>query len=141
MSISNLSSLLRRHPELDRLYSQVRVLQQLQQLLDNHLPQPLAGHCRVAALDQEVLTLHTDSPAWAAKLRFQTADVLKIVRDNGTFGSINTIRVKARPPESKPPAPVPGAQMSPNTARLLRDIAASIEDPELRASLLRLSEN
>ena len=141
MPSSNLSSLLRRHPQLERLYAQARLLQQLQALLDRHLPQPLGSHCRVAALDQEVLTLHTDSPAWAAKLRFLTADILKILRNSNTFGSISTIRVKARPPEARPQAAASGIKMSPRTARLLRDIAESIEDPELRASLLRLSEN
>lgn len=109
-------------------------------MLDRHLPH-LGSHCRVAALEQDVLTLHTDSPAWAAKLRFLTADILKIIRDSSTFGSVSTIRVKARPPETKPQPAAPAAKMSPHTTRLLRDIAETIEDPELRASLLRLSEN
>ncbi|MDZ7735352.1 MAG: DUF721 domain-containing protein [Gammaproteobacteria bacterium] len=141
MSTRNLGSLLRQNPRLGHLYAHARKLQQLQAVLDNHLPQPLASHCRVAALEHNVLTLHTDSPAWAAKLRFLTADIVKTLQNSNADVSVDTIRVKARPPETKPQTVRSGTNLSPLTARLLRDIAETIDDPELRASLLRLSEN
>lgn len=141
MANRNLGSLLRRNPQLVHFHDQARILQHLQKALQAALPPELAQHCHVAALDQGVLTLHTDSPAWAARLRFLTADLLKIAADNRTANRVHTIRVKARPPETKPQTARPGPKMSPQTARFLRDMADSLEDDELRASLLRLSEN
>lgn len=141
MSSQNLGSLLRRNPRLAHYYAQAKVLRRLQKTLQTILPPQLREHCQVAALEQGVLTLHTDSPAWAARLRFMTADLLQIVQRDSAAGAIKTIRVKARPPEANPQPAKPGPAMSSQTAGFLRDIADSLEDEELRASLLRLSEN
>jgi len=141
MSSNHLGSLLRRNPRLQQLHEQARKLQQLQGMLERQLPPTLRGHCRVAALEQGVLTLHVDSPAWAAKLRFLTADIMKLFHDSNTSVSVSTIRIKARPPEVKPRERKPDTRISPRTARFLRDVAETIEDPQLRASLRRLSEN
>lgn len=143
MSNQNLSSLLRRNPQIQRLYNQAKTLQKLQAHLEKNLPLGLSDHCQVAALADGVLTLYTESPAWAAKLRFLTADLLKVFQNDTTLGAVNTIRVKARPPVSKP-EPVAAKEqkrLSATTVQLLRQVADNTEDPDLRRSLLQLSEN
>ncbi len=141
MSSNNIGSLLRRNPGLQRLQAHAVKIRRIQALLNSHLPEQLNAHYQVAALEQGVLTLHTDSPAWAAKLRFLTGNLLNIVRDSGIPEPISTIRVKARPPVTKPQDTGQRPRLSPQTTRFLRDMADTIEDPELRASLLRLSDN
>lgn len=141
MSSYNLGSLMRRNAQLGQLFAQAKVLQRLQTRLESRLPPQLAQHCQVAALEQGVLTLHTDSPAWAAKLRFLTADLLHIFENDSATGGIKTIRVKARPPETSPHTNQQAPRMSPQTARFLRDVADTLDNSELRAALIRLSEN
>lgn len=143
MSNQNLSALLRRNPQLQRIYSHAKTLQKLQTQLENHLPPALADNCQVAACADGVLTLYTKSPAWAAKLRFQTAELLRIFQNDTTLGTIDTIRVKARPPENTPGSVSEHRPqgLSAASAALLRQVAETTEDPDLRQTLLRLAEN
>lgn len=142
-SVRNIDSLLGRNPQLQRLLRQARTLQRMQTALEKHLSPELAEHCQVAAFSDGVLTLYTRSPAWAAKLRFLTADLLSSLRDDTTFAPLVTIRVKARPPAEHPApiAPPRLAGLSPATSALLRQVADNTEDTELRQALLRLAEN
>lgn len=143
MPNQNLSSLLRRNPQIQRLYNQAKTLQKLQAHLEKNLAHELAHHCQVAALADGVLTLYTESPAWAAKARFLTADLLKVFQNDTTLGVVNTIRVKARPPVNKPEPETAKerSRLSATTVQLLREVADNTEDPDLRRSLLRLAEN
>lgn len=142
-SSQNLDSLLRRNPQVQRLISQARSLQRLQQQLEKHLPPELAEHCQVAAFSDGVLTLYTQSPAWAAKLRYLTADLLKKLRNDTTFGPVDTIRVQSRPPATRAePAPTGRRTgLSAATRELLRQVAESTDDADLRRALLRLAKN
>ncbi|MCS3902261.1 hypothetical protein J2T55_000253 [Methylohalomonas lacus] len=144
MSNQNLSALLRRNPQVQRIVSHAKTLQRLQAQLEKHLPPALAENCQVAACADGVLTLYTKSPAWAAKLRFQTAALLKIFQDDTTLGAIDTIRVKARPPANNSPDALTEHRsqgLSDATSALLRQVAESTDDPDLRQTLLRLAEN
>lgn len=146
MTSNNIGTLLRRNSGLQRLQNHAAKLQKLESLLNHRLPEQIRSHCRVAALSDGVLTLYTDSPAWAAKLRYLTRDMLDIVHECQLTDPINTITVKARPPETagqhhisvQHDAAAP--RLSAQSARFLRDTAATLEDPELRAALFRLSD-
>lgn len=146
MASNNIGTLLRRNPGLQRLQTHAAKLQRLESLLNERLPEQIRSHCRVAALTDGVLTLHTDSPAWAAKLRYMTRDMLSIVQDCQLGEPVNTITVKARPPTSDSQHhetghhPESGPHLSAQSAKFLRDTAATLEDPELRAALFRLSD-
>jgi hypothetical protein len=56
-----------------------------------------AGHCVVANVRADVLVIHTDTPAWAAKLRFQVAPLLKQFRQEPNFAGLRTIHIKSFP--------------------------------------------
>jgi len=139
MASNNIGTLLRRNPGLQRLQTHAAKLQRLESLLNKRLPEQIRSHCRVAALTDGVLTLHADSPAWAAKLRYLTRDMLSIVQECQLSEPVNTITVKARPPATVPQHHETGPRLSAQSAKFLRETAATLDDPELRAALLRLS--
>lgn len=140
MASNNIGTLLRRNPRLQRLQTHAAKLQRLESLLNKRLPEQIRSHCRVAALTDGVLTLHADSPAWAAKLRYLTRDMLSIVQECQLSEPVNTITVKARPPATVPQHHETGPRLSAQSAKFLRETAATLDDPELRAALLRLSD-
>lgn len=64
-------------------------------------------HCVVANVRADVLVIHTDTPAWAAKLRFQVGLLLKQFSQEPDFAGLRTIHIKSYPASysRKPPAP------------------------------------
>ncbi|MEX0951336.1 MAG: DciA family protein [Gammaproteobacteria bacterium] len=148
MSVQNLGSILRRNPQLLQMAEQLRHLATIRKILDEVLPPAVAAHTRAAAVNAGILTVHTDSPAWAAKLRFLTPDLLQAVHshaqnhDNALLATIKTVRVKSVPPTiPSEKTPVSLTPLSSQTARLLQDVALSIDDPKLRSALQRLANN
>lgn len=142
MAAQTLSSILLSNPQIKRAYQQAQLLWKIQAHLRPILSKPLADHCQTAAFSNGILTLHTDSSAWAARLRFMSADILKACQTDPALNAIKTIRVRVRPPVYDNPnnRPVSGkASLSPQTVQLLRNTAESIQDAGLRAALLRLS--
>ncbi len=104
------------------------------------LADELRPHCLHAALEGARLSLLTDGPAWASRLRFAAPELLAALAARGTMAAQVRIRV----------APVAGSgavaerpavreRLSPGTVAHLRAAAAGMDDPELAAALLRLA--
>jgi len=135
-----LSSVLRsRDAGLKNLLEHGEALNRLTEQVRSHLPLPLSLHCRAGGVRDGRLTLVADTPAWAAKLRFHgPALVQKLNRTGGA--SLSQVRVIISPPVAEAPRTVrPRPVLSEESARLLADTAAGIDDPELRSALLRLT--
>lgn len=135
------SILARRSDTVSALYHHALKLIELQNRLRALLPAPLGDHVTVANSRNGILTIQTDSAAWAARLRFEVPAILGNLNEADPAAAIETIRVKVRPPEHTPPPAAQKPAMSDNTARFLRDVAESLSEPELRDSLLRLSRH
>ena len=126
---------------LGRLVQHSGRLNELQRKLVDHLGPPLDQHCRIANYADTTLTLHTDSPAWAAKLRFVTPDILNYMRSHCSLHDIRTVRIRVSLPDTGP-APVPRRlKLSQEAADHLRAVALSMTDEGLHQSLLKLSEH
>jgi len=127
---------------LEKLYNHARVLIEIRESLKNVIPSRAFQHITVANIHDEALIIHADSAAWAARLRFYIPEMLKSLNANNACTGLKTIRIKVIPADT---APHPGAdrklRISSNTARLLKHVAGSIEDSDLRDSLLRLARN
>lgn len=123
------------------LYNHALRLIQLQQKLRQAIPAPLNDQITVASLADGVITIHTTSAAWAARLRFKIPDMLKSLEQEADGNSVKTIRIKVKPPVDPPPESRQKPVISPDTARLLQNVAESISDADLREALLRLSRN
>lgn len=116
------------------LSAQQRLLARVQQAL----PDPAAPHCMAVALKRDQLHIFADSPVWASRLRY-SAKILASRLPCAELG-IRDIRVgiyfaytPPKRPQRRPRA------LSDANSRLLREVAESIDDPQLRASLRRLS--
>ena len=110
----------------------------LQAAIRAELGPPLDEHLFVAPSSPGTLLVFTDSPAWAARLRYLTARILAAA--NGRAGAgFKTLRIRTHPSLRADPDPGPGPAVPPAASRLLASVAEGIDDPALRAVLLRLS--
>ncbi len=123
-----------------RLLSRARTLATLDAELHRLIPPPLNDHCHVLSLRDGTLVLAADSPVWAARLRFQSSQLVKQLSTTRTV-NLRTLRVCVRPPESRrtfrsarrrPP-------VSRQHSRILEQAASEVTDPGLRAALLKLA--
>jgi hypothetical protein len=101
----------------------------------------LQPHCLHAALEGGRLSLVTDGPVWASRLRFATPELLAGLRGQGLVADEARVRVApARGPALRTAAKGAHLALSRGTIAHLREAAAEMEDPDLAAALLRLAE-
>ena len=126
---------------LAQLQNRAAQLQYYHEQIKSILPPPLEDHFKLANVDKNYLTLHTDSPAWAARLRFKTPDILKRIQALCDTNPPKSIRIKVIPPASTSKKPGPKPKLSDANANLIHKTAETIKDPKLRDALYRLSKN
>ena len=126
---------------LASLFAHAQRLARIQSELHARLPAALASHVTVANADDATIVIHTDSPAWAARLRYQIPAILDIAREYCALASVQNIRIKVKIPAvvSDPPAREP--VLSDRARRALLQSAEATDDPELQASLRRLARH
>ena len=116
------------------------MLRQLEARLRELLPAELANRVKPGQVKGKCLILYTDSPAWAARLRFLAPQLVKQIGDACTMKPA-TIQVKvlptSPPPSSSPRRRSPG--LSDGTRRLIEQVAGGISDEKLAAALRRLA--
>jgi hypothetical protein len=122
------------------LAAQVRQLTVIERQVRACLPADLAEHCQVAGIGDDCLRLATDSPAWAARLRFQGPQLLKQLTHQG-LTTLRTVQVRIIPLVAKPTPTSHKPHMGTETARLLEQTAKAIEDPGLAQALRRLARH
>lgn len=122
-----------------RLISRITNLSMLADWLKNELPSPLSQECQLINLRGSTLVIGAGSPAWAARLRFQTPRLLEVMSRDLPF-EVRKIQVKvlsARPASTS--STKRAVRVSPDTAELLRQTARSLNHPVLSAALARLA--
>ncbi|KFN43145.1 hypothetical protein N789_11320 [Arenimonas oryziterrae DSM 21050 = YC6267] len=123
---------------LGSLIARAQWLDGLDHLLRQSLPAALAGQCRLANVDQDKLVFLVNAPVWKNKLRLSEDVLLDAATAAGL--SVRTLVVKVVPPSTpSSPGPVSGKPLSQAVRESLRTTAQSVEDPELRAQLLKLA--
>jgi len=104
--------------------------------------EPMAAHVEPAHYEAGRLTVAADGPAWASRVRQQEAVLVRALRADPEFKALREIRIQLQP--TKPvvaPAVVPTrrpSRISPKAGRLIRGVAETVADPQLRAALERL---
>ncbi len=118
-----------------------RYLESVDQALQRLLGPSLAGHCRVANIARETLVLQTASATWGSRLRYLAPSILQQLSKQLGWNQVRHTKVQVRP-EAFPNREQPArrAHLSRKSADLLREVAESTEDPELRDAFLRLSQ-
>jgi len=124
---AGLGPMLRRARELDRL----------DHLLRQKLPSVVAANSRLANVDGERLVFLVSAPVWKSKLRV-LADVLLDAAAAAGYPA-RALVVKVVPPVAQMSPDTIGKPLSEAVRESLRAAARSVEDPDLRAQLLKLA--
>jgi len=135
-----INQLFQQQSALKSLYAEVQQQQQLLALVRQTLPPNLAEHCCEARLRGTVLTLFTDTPVWASKLRFITPRLLSELRSQ--FPGLASISVKTQVAQRRRPVRPRrknAARHSDRAAATVDDGADSVTSPALRFALKRLA--
>ena len=125
---------------LGRLTAAGRRLGDANDALDEFLDEPLKGRVIVARASGETLTLVAESPAWSARVRFLTPQILDHLRRRLDNPRLDRVKIVTRPTELPvdPPAR-PRPRLSERSAALLECIARSSENEALARVLRRLA--
>ena len=135
------SLLERNNSELNNLCQHSVFLVNLENKLLTFLKSPLNNHCKVANYSNETIILLSDSPAWAAKLRYCTPAILSYLQTECQLSSLKTIRIKVNPPaSSKHSTQVRRLILSPTSAEFISQVANNMTDEKLRYSLLKIAQ-
>jgi len=128
---------------LGKLCLHAKYLTQLEKKLCLFLESPLNTHCSVANLANDTLVLHSDSSAWASKLRYNIPAILNYMQHECNLTTLKTIRIKIKLPENSRQSGSAGNKpvMSKASARYINQAAATMPDDDLRLSLLKLAKH
>jgi len=119
------------------LIARARWLDELDQNLRRCLPAALADHCRLANVDRENLVFLVNAPVWKAKLRLEADTLLRAATAAGLPVRTLVVKVAAALPVS--PGVTAALPLSLAARESLRTTAQSVDDPGLRAQLLKLA--
>ncbi|MGA7802596.1 MAG: DciA family protein [Gammaproteobacteria bacterium] len=122
-----------------RLWAETERRLRLTGELHGQLPPVLHPHCQVVALSRDSVVLATDSPVWAARLRYYTPQILKHFAQRNDVNP-RTVRVRILPRTEPRQAAVPNQPiLSTQNCKLLRQAADGIDHPQLQKALRRLA--
>lgn len=122
--------------DLAAVVARAQWLDAADQRFRRHLPPALAGAVRLANLAQDTLVVVVPTPAWRARLRMETSLLLTAAHQAGL--EARAVVVKVVPPTAPLKEPT-GAPLSAKARATLEAAAQSVQDPDLRAQLLRLA--
>lgn len=125
------------------LLDKVAKIAELDKLVKQYLPMPLAKHCQVVNVRTGKLILKLDSPAWATQVRFNSPNLLSALRQNPLYAGLAGIDFYVNPDAvmDKTPAKIVGKKpsLSVNAKQSLLSAAETITNPQLRAILEKIA--
>ncbi len=103
------------------------------------LPLEIQGHAVVVGCEAGIMSILVDSPAWATRLRFSEAQILR--HFNTGDRRCERLKILVRPDFSAPRATPQGVIREPlsgATAQALLHLAETVDDPQFAQALRRL---
>lgn len=137
----NIGSIICNDSAFSELYRQSLEHIELQKSIINQLDPSIRDHIYVAGIKENTLVIFSDSPAWAAKVRYSTAKIINTLQQHPRFKSIKTIRIRTDPSLLKHATTSTKSVLSAASSRHLEQAAGAVNDPALRFSLLKLAQN
>ncbi len=125
---------------LGRLMTAGRRLNVANTALEEFLEEPLKGRISVARAGRETLTLVAESPAWSARVRYLTPQILDHLRTRLENPRLHRVQIVTRPTETPaiaPPERPP--QLSQRAAALIESVARNSDNEALASALMRLA--
>lgn len=135
----HVSRFLRRNQVAGRLMEGLERDIGLQRRIRRALEPDLRPHCLHATIEGGRLTLVSDSPVWASRLRFGAPGLMAALAVEGP--AVTEVRVRVAPQAAARPEPArqPAVTLSAGTVAHLLGAAEAMEDPDLAAALRRLA--
>lgn len=133
----SLNSFLGKDSHLRQLVKQAQANTALLQAVQGCLPSPLDQHCLAAHIHEGQLVLFTDSPAWVMRFRFSTPQILAELHK--TRPNLRGVRVRVQLVQQSRPRTRRRPMLSQEARAMLRETAAGVDNPGLKAALKRLS--
>jgi len=135
-----INQLLHSAPVLKELRNNLCAQEKLLILTRSLLPAPLDQHCLSAQQHGSTLILHTDSSAWASRLRYFSRNLRAKLRDKGILVQKLEVRVFINN-QPKQLLTCRIHHLSSDNAKLIEATADAIKDDKLCAALKRLSKH
>ena len=106
------------------------------------LPVDFIGRCTLIGYETGSISIVAESPAWAARLRYHSRDILKHFQNTVSQDCRKvTVRVKRRPSGLKPEtARQDSLKLPAATANAMLQLADQVTEPNLAAALKRLAK-
>jgi len=145
--VEAIGQLMMHSPVLQQLMQRSKSLQLINRKAQNLLPQLLSQHCYVADLRNadNTVVIHVDASIWATQLRFFVPDFIGLWQQDSFLQRlpIDRVETKVRPflPKIITSSTSDYPKMSMQTAEILRQTAHILEQPHLKASLLKLANH
>jgi len=125
------------------LWHKLKRVEQLNQVVNKYLDKHLQPYCKATSFVGGKLTLVAANSSIASQLHFQSAELLRLLKQEELLRGINTVNCKVQTSRVRP-ARVRTNTLKPiskNSAKIIMDIAESIEDPKLREAMKKLARN
>ncbi len=121
---------------LARMLAQQRsLLKKVQEIL----PEPVRSHCLHARIDRQQLILFTDSPVWKARIHYLVPNIIRQIQHFAP--NLQTVNIKIYLQTTKKWPTPKKAKLSQKSAESILETADTVEDPLLRAALVRLGQH
>lgn len=133
------SSLLNSGEQLSHLGRMLNKQQALLQAVRSQLPSPLEQHCLYARISGKTLIIHTDSPAWNARLRFHGPQLIRAMQRQAPHLQQLKINIHIDPVHKA--GRHRRVRLSANSSKQILAAADAISDPKLQAALRRLGNS
>lgn len=135
--MQRLETLLRGAPELRDLSGRAGELSQLQKIWDCAVPETLRPFTRAGGFKHRRIMVFADNGAVAAKLKMQSASLLKNLQNKGL--EVTSIRVEVQVQSRRQAPPAIQRHLSQQASSSLENLAGSLPESALRTALQRLA--
>lgn len=128
---------------LRKIVRQAQRLAAIDRILKNTLPEGLKAHCQASQTNISELTILVDSAAWLTHLRYIKSQLLQQLKKHPQFNYLQDIRFRIDPlaqltPNISKNITHKSGVLSTQNKELVKSLADSIENGDLRAALLNL---
>ena len=123
----------------NKIQFKAKQLAKLTRLIKASLPVNCQDHVQVSDVREFQLVLLTDSPAWSSRLRLYSQNMIQMLEEHTNI-KVSRVLIKLSQPEKPVIKPVRKFRfLNKETARLIKQTAESIEDPDLQRALNNLA--
>jgi hypothetical protein len=114
----------------------------MQALFEQSLPQDLIDRYHVLEIQGTELLIGTENAGYAMRIHYVTAQIVESLKQHEMFSTVQSLKCIVMPPKTAPtPAPRKVEPMPESAAKSMKAIANSVEDPDLKAAMLKLARN